>query len=165
MPVASTSRLPAQQQSGFVYREADLNKQIARDGPSIKGKERAFDLPTAARTDAPGNRKHVHPPKDKRQRKEVEATAPNKTLLKRLAGPSTGKAGLKRDPDEVAQIIYECSKGSPFYLNEVKRDEDTTRKVDAMLLKLEGKIKAYPNGDLSAVEREVDALWVLKLRT
>lgn len=37
------------------------------------------------------------------------------SLLKRLAGPSSGKAGLAKDQTEINRIIAEASKGSKFY--------------------------------------------------
>ena len=39
----------------------------------------------------------------------------SESLLKRLAGPSTGKAGLANDQTEINRIIAEASKGSRFY--------------------------------------------------
>jgi len=39
----------------------------------------------------------------------------SESLLKRLAGPSTGKAGLAKDQTEINRIIAEASKGSRFY--------------------------------------------------
>lgn len=37
------------------------------------------------------------------------------SLIHRLAGPSTGKAGLARDQTEINKIIAETSKGSKYY--------------------------------------------------
>lgn len=48
----------------------------------------------------------------------------SESLLKRLAGPSTGKAGLAKDQTEINRIIAEASKGSRFY--EVCLDCDET---------------------------------------
>lgn len=39
----------------------------------------------------------------------------SESLLHRLAGPSTGKAGLAKDQTEINRIIAEASKGSRFY--------------------------------------------------
>lgn len=39
----------------------------------------------------------------------------SESLVKRLAGPSTGKAGLAKDQTEINRIIAEASKGSRFY--------------------------------------------------
>jgi hypothetical protein len=37
------------------------------------------------------------------------------TLIHRLAGPSSGKAGLATDQKEINKIIAETSKGSKYY--------------------------------------------------
>ena len=39
----------------------------------------------------------------------------SESLLHRLAGPSTGKAGLAKDQTEINRVIAEASKGSRFY--------------------------------------------------
>ena len=39
----------------------------------------------------------------------------SESLVKRLAGPSTGKAGLAKDQTEINRIIADASKGSRFY--------------------------------------------------
>ncbi|CAG8742609.1 4602_t:CDS:2, partial [Acaulospora colombiana] len=55
------------------------------------------------------------------------------TLLHRLAGPSTGKAGLAVDQTEITRIIAEASEGSKFYQNEKRKDEELNKKIDALL--------------------------------
>lgn len=41
--------------------------------------------------------------------------ATSASLLHRLAGPSTGKAGLSKDQTEITRVIAEASEGSKFY--------------------------------------------------
>lgn len=55
------------------------------------------------------------------------------SLIKRLAGPSTGKAGLAKDQTEINRIIAEASKGSLFYENEKRKDKELTEKIQKLL--------------------------------
>ncbi|KAG8810363.1 hypothetical protein FRC19_004586, partial [Serendipita sp. 401] len=55
------------------------------------------------------------------------------SLLHRLAGPSTGKAGLARDQTEITKVIAEASEGSKFYQNEKRKDEELSKKIEMML--------------------------------
>ncbi|KIM83394.1 hypothetical protein PILCRDRAFT_97225 [Piloderma croceum F 1598] len=55
------------------------------------------------------------------------------SLVQRLAGPSTGKAGLAKDQTEINRIIAEASKGSKFYENEKKKDKDLTERITRVL--------------------------------
>ncbi|KAJ7132790.1 IMS-domain-containing protein [Mycena crocata] len=55
------------------------------------------------------------------------------SLVKRLAGPSTGKAGLAKDQADINRIIADVSKGSKFYENEKKKDKELTKKIDQIL--------------------------------
>ncbi|CAO1629866.1 unnamed protein product [Parajaminaea phylloscopi] len=97
----------------------------------------------------------------KRQR-VVDSTnvGANESLLKRMGGPSAAKAGLNKDQAEINRIIYEASKGSKFFENERRNDERITRKVEAMLLRMEERLTAVPEGspEWKAVERRIDAL-------
>ena len=45
----------------------------------------------------------------------IMSSQTSESLLKRLAGPSTGKAGLAKDQTEINRIIAGASKGSRFY--------------------------------------------------
>lgn len=75
------------------------------------------------------------------------------SFKKRLAGPSTNKAGLdKVDKDKINKIIYEASKGSAFFENEKKRDRMVTKRIDTILAKYE-QVK---DQDLSFERRIVD---------
>ncbi|KAJ6609876.1 hypothetical protein B0H10DRAFT_2294952 [Mycena sp. CBHHK59/15] len=55
------------------------------------------------------------------------------SLVKRLAGPSTGKAGLAKDQADINRIIADASKGSKFYENEKRKDKELTRRIDQIL--------------------------------
>lgn len=55
------------------------------------------------------------------------------SLISRLAGPSTGKAGLAKDQTEINRIIAEASKGSPFFENEKRKDKELTEKIGRLL--------------------------------
>ncbi|KAF4567617.1 hypothetical protein EYR40_006618 [Pleurotus pulmonarius] len=79
------------------------------------------------------------------------------SLVKRLAGPSTGKAGLAKDQTEINRIIAEASKGSKFYENEKKKDKDLTERI-ARILKL--RDEAIEGVDLAKIEHHVDKLIV-----
>ncbi|RUS30875.1 DNA-directed polymerase kappa [Jimgerdemannia flammicorona] len=79
-----------------------------------------------------------------------------RSLLTRLAGPSTNKAGLQSvDKEKVNKIIYEVSKGSAFFENEVKRDAAVTEKINSMLSNYE-KIKTQDlTADLVIVDTQL----------
>ncbi|KAG8677958.1 hypothetical protein FRC08_018186 [Ceratobasidium sp. 394] len=55
------------------------------------------------------------------------------SLLKRLSGPSSGKAGLAKDQAEINKIIAEVSKGSKFYENEKRKDAELTIRISKLL--------------------------------
>ncbi|KAG0194530.1 hypothetical protein DFQ28_009737 [Apophysomyces sp. BC1034] len=60
------------------------------------------------------------------------------TLRSRIAGPSAYKAGLGSvDRDQVNRIIYEASKGSPFFEHEQKKDKAVTKRIESMLERYE----------------------------
>ncbi|KAL1736154.1 hypothetical protein EV714DRAFT_198680 [Schizophyllum commune] len=75
------------------------------------------------------------------------------SLVKRLAGPSTGKAGLAKDQSEINRIIAEASKGSKFYDNEKKKDKDLTQRIDKILAIRD---EALRGADIGAIEAIVD---------
>ncbi|MBW0485340.1 hypothetical protein O181_025055 [Austropuccinia psidii MF-1] len=82
----------------------------------------------------------------------------SQSLLHRLAGPSSNKAGLIRDPDEVAKIIYECSKGSKYFLNEQAKDTRMNAQIDQLLKKLEHQLQLR-KGNLDFEEQEATRLF------
>lgn len=64
---------------------------------------------------------------------------------------------MKRDPEEVKKIIYEASKGSPYFLNEQKRDEELSVKVEKLVAKVDALVAAK-GGNLRKEEAAADAM-------
>ncbi|KAJ7647371.1 hypothetical protein FB45DRAFT_822203 [Roridomyces roridus] len=86
----------------------------------------------------------------------MEPSQASESLVKRLAGPSTGKAGLAKDQSEINQIIADVSKGSKFYEasnNEKKKDEEVSKKIE-QILKLRDELSS--GVDMQRVETSVD---------
>ncbi|KZV59310.1 DNA/RNA polymerase [Peniophora sp. CONT] len=81
-----------------------------------------------------------------------QATA---SLLHRLAGPSSGKAGLAKDQSEINRIIAEASKGSPFYENEKRKDKEVTERIAKILQQRDDVLRT---ADLEKVKRKADAI-------
>ncbi|KAI7966734.1 hypothetical protein MJO29_000011 [Puccinia striiformis f. sp. tritici] len=77
------------------------------------------------------------------------------SLLRRLEGPSSNKAGLLRDPDQVAKIIYECSKGSKYFLNEQAKDARLTSQIEELRIKLDRQL-AMRRGNLDFEAQEAE---------
>ncbi|KJA27883.1 hypothetical protein HYPSUDRAFT_130609 [Hypholoma sublateritium FD-334 SS-4] len=77
------------------------------------------------------------------------------SLVKRLAGPSSGKAGLAKDQTEINRIISDASKGSKFYENEKKKDKEVTVRIEKIL---KYKEEAFKNLDVAKVEASMDHL-------
>ncbi|CAE6431558.1 unnamed protein product [Rhizoctonia solani] len=77
----------------------------------------------------------------------------SESLLKRLSGPSSGKAGLAKDQTEINKIIAEVSKGSKFYENEKRKDADLTVRIEKLLVLRDGLMK---NARISEIETIVD---------
>ncbi|KAJ3857503.1 DNA/RNA polymerase [Lentinula lateritia] len=61
------------------------------------------------------------------------APSQSKSLWKRLAGPSSAKAGLTTDQSDINRVIAEASKGSKFYENEKKKDKELTERIERLL--------------------------------
>ncbi|EJU04281.1 DNA/RNA polymerase [Dacryopinax primogenitus] len=79
------------------------------------------------------------------------------SLVKRLAGPSTNKAGLAQDQSEINRIIAEASKGSKFYENEKRKDEELTARINRLLEKRDSVIKGV---DLARLEKAADQILI-----
>ncbi|TFK68694.1 DNA/RNA polymerase [Pluteus cervinus] len=82
-------------------------------------------------------------------------TSQSASLIKRLAGPSTGKAGLATDQTEINRIIAEASKGSQFYENEKRKDKDLTDRIMRILKQRDEVCRGV---DLGKVEKTVDQI-------
>ncbi|OCH87051.1 DNA/RNA polymerase [Obba rivulosa] len=79
----------------------------------------------------------------------------SESLLRRLAGPSTTKAGLAKDQSEINRIIAEASKGSKFYENEKKKDKETGERIARILKHRDEVLRGV---DLQKVEQAVDQI-------
>ncbi|QRV79440.1 DNA repair protein REV1 [Ceratobasidium sp. AG-Ba] len=75
------------------------------------------------------------------------------SLLKRLSGPSSGKAGLAKDQAEINKIIADVSKGSKFYENEKRKDAELTIRIGKLLILRDELMKSARIAD---IERLVD---------
>ncbi|PCH43374.1 IMS-domain-containing protein [Wolfiporia cocos MD-104 SS10] len=81
----------------------------------------------------------------------------SESLVKRLAGPSTTKAGLAKDQSEINRVIAEASKGSKFYENEKRKDRDLTDRIEKILKYRDEVLRGV---DIRSVEQGVDQLLV-----
>ncbi|KAF8348380.1 DNA/RNA polymerase [Amanita rubescens] len=77
------------------------------------------------------------------------------SLVKRLAGPSTGKAGLAKDQTEINRIIADASKGSKFYENEKRKDKELTEHIQRILKQRDEVMKG---ADINRIEALVDRM-------
>ncbi|CAD6581192.1 MAG: hypothetical protein CYPHOPRED_001511 [Cyphobasidiales sp. Tagirdzhanova-0007] len=91
------------------------------------------------------------------KKRKLEDLEPTNSLLHRLAGPSTGKAGLKRNPEEVRQVIYQSSRGGQYFKNEERKDVELTAQIHASLEKLKESI-AIRGGNLQTEEKKADRI-------
>ncbi|KAJ1304437.1 hypothetical protein OPQ81_005584 [Rhizoctonia solani] len=81
---------------------------------------------------------------------EQLSTQPD-SLLKRLSGPSSGKAGLAKDQTEINRIIAEVSKGSKFYENEKRKDAELTVRIGKLLALRDELMKGAQIAEIEAV--------------
>ncbi|KWU43713.1 DNA/RNA polymerase, partial [Rhodotorula sp. JG-1b] len=129
----------------------------------------AWTLGRAAKTTATTAHHHESVPIRESKRFEV----PSETLMKRMGGPSDGKAGLSggfRTEEEINQILYEGSKGSKFLEDQKRRDKDTQAKVDKLrgilakkLLEARGNEEACADAILAQLEETRDLSRVITL--
>ena len=71
-------------------------------------------------------------------------------------GLKAGMQGL--DKAKVNQIIYEASKGSKFYDNELRKDEQITKRIKSMMDKLSKVTDAQKAASLKEADREIELL-------
>ncbi|KAG2099124.1 IMS-domain-containing protein [Suillus cothurnatus] len=84
-----------------------------------------------------------------------ELSQDSASLLKRLAGPSSTKAGLARDQTAINRIIAEASKGSKFYENEKRKDKELSERITKILKQRD---EALQGVDIRPIERNIDHL-------
>ncbi|WWC89166.1 uncharacterized protein L201_004084 [Kwoniella dendrophila CBS 6074] len=77
-----------------------------------------------------GKEKVVEMSEEERQAAIAAAEARQRSFERSFAGPSVGKAGLMRDQTDINRIIAEASKGSKYYLNQVRKDKELTEKIE-----------------------------------
>ncbi|OWZ65523.1 hypothetical protein AYX15_02985 [Cryptococcus neoformans] len=78
------------------------------------------------------------------------AEAKQRSFERSLAGPSVGKAGITRDQTEINRIIAEASKGSKFYNNQVRKDQELTEKIAWYRNKRDELMRMAPRDQLEA---------------
>ncbi|KAF5321415.1 hypothetical protein D9619_001442 [Psilocybe cf. subviscida] len=115
---------------------------------------------------------YSHPSPFIMEPKQPQASQQTDSLVRRLAGPSSGKAGLVhmlsisnvtsqresslvKDQTEINRIIAEASKGSAFYENEKKKDKELTVRIEK-ILKLRDDV--MQGADIPKIETSVDQL-------
>lgn len=87
--------------------------------------------------------------------KPPEPSQDSASLLKRLAGPSSTKAGLAHDQTAINRIIAEASKGSKFYENEKRKDKELSERIVKILKQRD---EALHGVDIRPIERNINHL-------
>lgn len=99
------------------------------------------------------------------RRKDVGVTGPEFALspspsvpMSRI-GLNDNKAGMEGlDKAKINQIILEASKGSKYYENEKKKEEQVSKRIDSMLKELSSITPAQKAAALKSADRELEAL-------
>ncbi|BGP49365.1 hypothetical protein JCM10450v2_005253 [Rhodotorula kratochvilovae] len=67
-----------------------------------------------------------------------QADEPKESMLKRMGGPSDLKAGVGglKTPEEIQRIVFEASKGSKYFQDQERRDQDLQVKVSKLKARL-----------------------------
>ncbi|KAB5595162.1 DNA polymerase kappa subunit [Ceratobasidium theobromae] len=79
------------------------------------------------------------------------SSSQTESLLKRLSGPSSGKAGLAKDQAEINKVIAEVSKGSKFYENEKRKDAELTVRIEKLLVLRDDLMKSARIAEIEAL--------------
>jgi DNA polymerase kappa len=82
------------------------------------------------------------------------------SLHKRMAGPSSGKAGLAADHGTINRAIYEASKGSRFFRREEEVNARIEGEVRQMLERKDELLKRVPEGgtEWRNIEKRIDVM-------
>ena len=89
---------------------------------------------------------------------EVSAEPSPAAPISRI-GLNDNKAGMEGlDKAKINQIIIEASKGSKYYENELKKEEQVTRRVDRILTELRSITPAQKAAALRAADKELESL-------
>ncbi|GAA5875360.1 hypothetical protein JCM8547_003214 [Rhodosporidiobolus lusitaniae] len=83
------------------------------------------------------------------------------TMLARMAGPSDLKAGVggKRSAEEVQRIIYDASKGSRYFNDQERRDNDLavkSKKLQALLAEAEKTVRGDEEGIVDRIIEQLE---------
>ncbi|RKP27758.1 hypothetical protein SYNPS1DRAFT_6699, partial [Syncephalis pseudoplumigaleata] len=85
-----------------------------------------------------------------------EPTETNASFMARILGPSANKAGLQStDKAMITRVIYEASKGTPFFENERRKDQALCGRIERLL----EKRKQLEGRDLTHIRKLVDMDW------
>ncbi|OAX39121.1 IMS-domain-containing protein [Rhizopogon vinicolor AM-OR11-026] len=87
--------------------------------------------------------------------KPPELSQDSASLLKRLGGPSSTKAGLAHDQTDINRVIADASKGSKFYENEKRKDKELSERITKILKQRDETLRGV---DIRPIERNVDNL-------
>ncbi|CAD6946655.1 unnamed protein product [Tilletia controversa] len=92
------------------------------------------------------------------RKRAAEADDAEASLRKRMAGPSSGKAGLSADQEEINRKIYEASRGSKFFQNERIKDAETTQRIAVLLAKRDDALSriSLDSPEWRAIEKKID---------
>ncbi|EPS43910.1 hypothetical protein H072_2164 [Dactylellina haptotyla CBS 200.50] len=98
-------------------------------------------------------------PADDKQDENAPPGSSQSTLKKQLLGPSLLKSGQDNvDQSKVAEIIYEASKGSKYFINESRKDVELTKRIDRILKKKAALEKQDTSKDFKKTDELIAAL-------
>ncbi len=76
-----------------------------------------------------------------------------------IIGLNTHKSGMEGlDSDKINQIILDASKGSKYYQNEVKKDQQIEKRVQCMLGNLQKLTTAQKELSMKAMDKEANLM-------
>lgn len=93
----------------------------------------------------------VHDEHEETAETEYSSAAPLSKI-----GLKAGMQGL--DKAKVNQIIFEASKGSRFHNNELRKDEQITKKIKSMMERVDKVTAAQTANSLKVVDKEIEIL-------
>ncbi|KDN48511.1 DNA/RNA polymerase [Tilletiaria anomala UBC 951] len=95
----------------------------------------------------------------KKRASEAMDDAAEASLRRRIAGPSSAKAGLAFDQYEINRIIYETTKGGKFFDHEKKKDAQVTEQVRRMTEKRDTRLRGIREGSMAwkNIEKEIES--------
>lgn len=89
---------------------------------------------------------------------QTVATSQSSPSLSRI-GLNVHKAGMEGlDQKKINQIILEASKGSKYYLNEVRKEQEVLKRVDHMLATVKQLTAAQRASALKTIDKQVEVM-------